>query len=184
MINFLQRSWWALVLRGLLAILFGVMAISWPSITLEILILFFGAYSLVDGFFSSAGALAHRKHDKTWWLFFLSGLAGIVIGALVFLLPGLTALVLVYLIAARALLVGILEITAAIYLRREVNNEWFMILNGLISILFAVVLFLMPGAGALALVLMIGIVAIIIGILLLTLGFRLRSWNKKAQPTA
>lgn len=80
MVNLLQRAWWALALRGLLAIGFGVLVIFWPGITLEVLILSFGAYSLVDAFFSSAGALAHRKEDKSWWLLFPSGLAGIVIG--------------------------------------------------------------------------------------------------------
>jgi uncharacterized membrane protein HdeD (DUF308 family) len=177
MINFLQQSWWALALRGLLAILFGVLAILWPGITLEVLIVFFGAYSLVDGFFSAAGALAHRKHDKTWWLFFLSGLAGIIVGILTFILPGLTAFVLVILIAARALIVGLFEITAAIALRKTIRNEWLLILNAMLSILFAVVLFLMPGAGALALVWMIGITAIFIGVLLIAIAFRVRRWQ-------
>lgn len=180
MINFLQRSWWALALRGLFAILFGVLAIIWPGITLEVLILFFGAYSLIDGFFSAAGALAHRKHDKTWWLFFLSGLAGIIVGILTFFLPGLTAFVLVILIAARALVVGIFEIAAAISLRKTISNEWFLILNALLSILFGAVLLLLPGVGALALVWMIGITAIVIGILLLAIAFRVRNWQKSA----
>lgn len=181
MVSYLQRSWWTLALRGLLAILFGMLAIFWPAITLEILILFFGAYSLVDGFASASGALAHRKHDKTWWLFFLSGLVGTVIGILTFLLPGLTAFVLVILIAARALIVGIFEITAAYYLRREIHNEWFLILNGLLSILFAIVLFIFPGVGALALVWMIGIFAVIIGILLVAIAIKLRYWRKSVN---
>ena len=180
MIEFLKFSWWSLILRGLLAILFGVLAIIWPGITLEVLILFFGAYSLVDGFFSAASALANRKHDKTWWLFFFSGLAGIIVGVLTFFLPGITAFVLVILIAARALLVGIFEIIAAIRLRATIKNEWFLILNALLSILFGVVLFLLPGLGALALVWMIGITAVVIGILLLAIGFRVRGWQKPA----
>lgn len=178
MINLLKNSWWSLVLRGLLAVLFGILALVWPGITLGVLILFFGAYSLVDGFFSSVGAFAHRKHDKTWWLFFLSGLAGIVVGVLTFLLPGLTVFVLVILIAARALIVGVFEIAAAIALRKTINNEWFLILNALLSILFAVVLFLVPGLGVLALIWMIGITAIVIGILLLAIGIKVRSWQK------
>ena len=180
MINFLQRSWWALALRGLLAILFGALAIMWPGITLEVLIFFFGAYSVVDGFFSAVSALAHRKHDQQWWLFFLSGLAGIIVGVFTFILPGLTAFVLVILIAARALIVGIFEITAAIFLRKTINNEWLLLLNALLSILFAVVIFIKPGAGALALVWMIGITAIFIGILLLAIPFRVRRWQKLA----
>jgi uncharacterized membrane protein HdeD (DUF308 family) len=175
MVNFLQRAWWALALRGLLAIGFGVLALFWPGITLGVLVLFFGAYSLVDGFFSSAGALAHRKEDKSWWLFLLSGLAGIIVGVLTFFLPGLTAFALVLLIAARALVVGVFEIIAAFNLRREINNEWFLVLNGLLSILFGIVLFAMPGVGALALVTAIGIIAILIGILLVVVAFRVRN---------
>ena len=178
MINLLKNSWWSLVLRGLFAVLFGILALVWPGITLEVLILFFGAYSLVDGFSSSVGAFVHRKHDKTWWLFFLSGLAGIVVGVLTFLLPGLTVFVLVILIAARALVVGVFEIAAAIALRKTIYNEWFLILNALLSILFAVVLFLVPGLGVLALIWMIGITAIVIGILLLAIGIKVRSWQK------
>ena len=180
MINFLQRSWWVLALRGLFAILFGVLAIAWPGITIEILILFFGAYALIDGFFSAAGALAHLKHDKTWWLFFLSGLAGIIVGLLTLIIPGLTAFVFVILIAARALIVGIIEITAAISLRKMIDNEWFLLLNALLSILFAIALFIMPAVGALALVWMIGITVIFIGILLLAIAFRVRRWQKVA----
>jgi uncharacterized membrane protein HdeD (DUF308 family) len=170
----LKLSWWALLLRGISAILFGVLTMLWPSLTLEVLILFFGAYALVDGIFSGAAAIAHRKHDSTWWLFLLAGLAGVVLGVLTFLLPGLTALVLVYLIAARALIVGVIEIVYAIALRREITGEWFYILNGVISILFGIVLFVLPGAGALALVTVIGVFAIVIGVLLLVVAFRLR----------
>lgn len=177
MINFLKHSWWALALRGLLAILFGVLAILWPGITLEVLIVFFGAYSLVDGFFSAASALAHRKHDKTWWLFLLSGLAGVIVGVLTFALPGLTAFVLVLLIAARALIVGLFEITAGVALRKTIRNEWFLILNAILSILFGVFLFLLPGIGALALVWMIGMTAIFIGVLLIAIAFRVRRWQ-------
>ena len=170
----IKLSWWSLLLRGILAILFGVLAIFWPGLTLEVLILFFGAYALVDGVFSGAAAIAHRKHDSTWWLFLLAGLAGAVLGVLTFLLPGLTALVLVYLIASRALIVGLIEIVYAFALRREIRDEWFYILNGVFSILFGIVLFVLPGVGALALVSVIGAFAILIGVLLLLVAFRLR----------
>lgn len=180
MIEYFKYSWWSLVLRGLLAILFGILALIWPGITLEVLILFFGGFALADGFFSAAGALANRKHDKTWWLFFFSGIAGIIVGILTFFLPELTAFVLVILIAARALLVGLFEITAAIRLRKTIKDEWILILDGLLSLLFAVVLFLLPGLGALALVWMIGITAIILGVLLFAIGVRVRGWKKSA----
>jgi uncharacterized membrane protein HdeD (DUF308 family) len=170
----IKFSWWALLLRGISAILFSALAISWPGLTLEVLILFFGAYALVDGLISAAAALTHRKHDSTWWLFLLAGLSGAVLGVLTFMLPGLTTLVLVYLIAARVLIVGVIEIVYAVSLRREITGELFYVLNGLLSILFGVMLFIIPEAGALALVTVIGAFAIVIGVLLLVVAFRLR----------
>jgi uncharacterized membrane protein HdeD (DUF308 family) len=178
MVRILARVWWAIALRGLAAILFGALALVWPTLTLEVLILFFGAYALLDGALSAGSAIANRKHDRTWWWLLLSGLAGVVAGILTFVFPGLTEIVLVYFIAARALIVGIAEIAAAVALRREISNEWFLILNGIFAVLFSLVLFVAPGAGALALVLMIGVYAIIAGVLLLLAAFRLRGWGR------
>jgi uncharacterized membrane protein HdeD (DUF308 family) len=170
----LKLSWWALLIRGVSAIFFGGLAMIWPGLTLDVLILFFGAYALVDGIFTGAAAIAHRKHDSTWWLFLFAGLAGAVLGGLTFLLPGLTALVLVYLIAARALIVGVIEIYYAIALRREISNDWFYAFNGILSILLGIVLFAAPLVGAMALVTVIGIFAIVIGLLLVIVAFRFR----------
>jgi uncharacterized membrane protein HdeD (DUF308 family) len=132
----------------------------------------------LDGAFSAVSAIANRKHDPTWWWFLIAGLAGVVVGILTFVYPSLTAIILVYFIAARALIVGIVEVVAAIALRREISDEWFLILQGIISVLFGVVLFILPGAGALALVLVIGIYAVVVGVLLLLVAFRLRSWDR------
>jgi len=178
MVKLLARAWWAMALRGLAAILFGILTLIWPGITLEVLILFFGAYALLDGVLSAVSATINRKHDRTWWWFLLSGLAGVVFGVLTFVFPGLTAIILVYFIAARALVVGVVEIAAAVALRREVSNEWLLILKGIFALLFGLILLIAPGAGALAMVLMIGIYAIIAGVLLLLVAFRLRSWGK------
>ncbi len=178
MVKLLARAWWAMALRGLAAILFGILTLIWPGITLEVLILFFGAYALLDGVLSAVSATINRKHDRTWWWFLLSGLAGVVFGVLTFVFPGLTAIILVYFIAARALVVGVVEIAAAVVLRREVSNEWLLILKGIFALLFGLILLIAPGAGALAMVLMIGIYAIIAGVLLLLVAFRLRSWGK------
>jgi len=180
MVTLLARSWWAIALRGLAAILFGILTLIWPGLTLEVLILFFGAFALLDGAFSAVSAIANRKHDRTWWWFLIAGLAGVVVGVLTFVYPGLTAIILVYFIAARALIVGVVEVVAAIALRREISDEWFLIVQGIISALFGVVLFIVPGAGALGLVLVIGIYAVVVGVLLLLVAFRLRSWNKAA----
>jgi uncharacterized membrane protein HdeD (DUF308 family) len=180
MVRLLARAWWAMALRGLAAILFGVLTFLWPGITLEVLILFFGVYALVDGFLSGVSAIINRQHDRTWWWFLLSGIAGVIVGILTFVLPALTAIILVYFIAAQALIVGVVELAAAVALRREVSNEWLLILRGIFAILFGLVLAIAPGAGALAMVLMIGVYAIIAGALLLLVAFRLRSWNKSA----
>jgi len=180
MVRLLARSWWAIALRGLVAILFGILALIWPGLTLDVLILFFGAFALLDGAFSAVSAIVNRKHDRTLWWFLIAGLAGVVVGILTFVYPGLTAIILVYFIAARALIVGVVEVVAAIALRREISDEWFLIVQGIISVLFGVVLFILPGAGALALVLVIGIYAVVVGVLLLLVAFRLRSWDKAA----
>jgi uncharacterized membrane protein HdeD (DUF308 family) len=178
MVRLLAHAWWALAVRGLAAILFGILTLIWPGITLEVLILFFGVYALLDGVLSAVSAFVNRKHDRTWWWLLLSGLAGVVVGVLTFVFPGLTAIMLVYLIAARALIVGVIELAAAVALRREVSNEWLLVLRGIFAILFGLVLAIAPGAGALAMVLMIGVYAIIAGILLLLVAFRLRSWGR------
>jgi uncharacterized membrane protein HdeD (DUF308 family) len=180
MVRLLARSWWAIALRGLAAILFGILTLMRPDLTLEVLILFFGAYALLDGAFSAISAIVNRKHDRTWWWFLIAGLAGVVVGVLTFVYPGLTAIILVYFIAARALIVGVFEVVAAIALRREISDEWFLIVKGIISVLFGVILFIVPGAGALGLVLVIGIYAVVVGVLLLLVALRLQSWNKAA----
>lgn len=177
-----QRTWWSLAGRGVLAILFGLLALLWTGVTLEVLVLLFGAYALLDGVSTGAGALANRHVDRYWWLFLLAGLVGVLVGVLTFLLPGVTAIVLVYLIAARFLIVGGLEIAAAIALRREVSGEWFMALNGILAVALAVLLFVAPGDGALALVRVIGVFALLIGLLLLILGFTVRRWAHSLLP--
>jgi uncharacterized membrane protein HdeD (DUF308 family) len=181
MASLLKNTWWMLLLRGALAILFGLMALVWTGVTLEALILLFGAYALIDGISTGATAVSNRHIDKLWWLFLLAGVVGALVGVLTFVLPTVTAVVLVYLIAARFLVVGGLEIAAAIALRREISGEWFLILNGILAVLLAIVLFMAPGAGALALVQLIGVFALLIGILLLVLAFTARRWAHNLQ---
>lgn len=161
-------------MRGVVAILFGILTLVLPALTLEFMILLFGTYALLDGASNGVSAIINRKHDRTWWWFLLAGLAGVVVGILAFAFPGLTAIVLVYFIAARALTIGIVEIAAGIALRKEVSTEWFLVLKGVLSVLFSLVLFVAPGAGALGMVLVIGVYAIVAGVLLLLVAFRLR----------
>jgi uncharacterized membrane protein HdeD (DUF308 family) len=181
--NNLTQNWWMVVLRGLLAILFGLGAFLWPGVTWLTLVLLFGVYAVIDGVIAVATGLRHTKDSSRWWIFLLEGLVSIGAGVIAFLRPGLTAYVLLLLIAAWAIVTGVLEIVAAIRLRREITNEWLLAFGGLLSIVLGVVLFLQPVAGGLALIWMIGTYAILFGIVLITLGFRLKTLQAPAKTT-
>ena len=173
MVHALAKNWWLLLLRGIAAIIFGVLAFAWPGITLLTLILFYGAFALVDGVLAVIAAITGGAPAPRWWLAVI-GLLGISAGLLTFLMPGLTALVLLFFIAGWAIATGVFQIIGAIQLRKEIDNEWFLILGGVISVLFGIGVMLAPGAGALALVWVIGTYAVIIGGLLVALAFRLK----------
>jgi uncharacterized membrane protein HdeD (DUF308 family) len=178
MITAVAQNWWLLALRGVLAILFGIIAFVWPGITLLVLVLLFGAYALLDGVFSIVAAFSDRASKQRWWVLLLEGLLGIAAGIIAFLWPGMTAFALVYLIAAWAIITGVLEIAAAIRLRQEIEGEWLLALGGVASIIFGVLMVIWPGTGALALVWLIGAYAIVFGVLMIALAFRLRSWGR------
>lgn len=179
MLSSLAKNWWVLVIRGAAAIVFGLLAIFWPAITLEILVLFFGAFVLVDGVFTLVSAF--RGGQGLQWLTIIEGLAGIAFGILTFLWPGTTAIVLLWFIAAWAIITGVLEVLAAIRLRRELEGEFWLGLAGVLSVIFGVIAFVFPGASALAIVVLIGIYAILFGVTLLVLAFRLRGHAGRAQ---
>jgi uncharacterized membrane protein HdeD (DUF308 family) len=183
----LARNWWALVLRGLAAILFGILAFAWPGITLFVLVLFFGAYMLVDGIFAIVAAVRAAGEEDRWWLLLIQGTLGVLAGLVAIFWPGLTALALLYFIAAWAIVTGIMEIVAAIRLRREIEGEWALALSGALSVLFGVLLVVLPApAGLLSLVWLIGAYAVATGVLLLILAFRVRSEASKeatARPS-
>jgi uncharacterized membrane protein HdeD (DUF308 family) len=175
----LVRSWWTLALRGLLAIIFGVLALVWPGITLLALMVFFGAFVLVDGLLAVVAGFAERKTNGRWWVLVLAGILGIAIGLVTFVWPSITALALLFLIAAWAIVTGILQVVLAVMLRKEVKNEWLLILEGVLSVIFGVLVAALPVAGALAILWLIAIWAIIIGLLSVVLAFRLRSLGKR-----
>ncbi len=181
--NNLTQNWWMVVLRGVLAILFGLGAFVWPGMTWLTLVLLFGIYAVIDGVIAVVTGLRHTKDSSRWWVFLLEGLVSIGAGVIAFLRPDLTAYILLLLIAAWAIITGVLEIAAAIRLRREITNEWLLAFGGLLSIALGIVLFLQPVAGGLALIWMIGIYAIIFGIVLITLGFRLKSLQVPVKTT-
>jgi len=175
MIEALKRNWWVLVIRGICGIVFGVVAFVYPGLALATLVILFGAWVLIDGVFRIVGATAGRASDPDWGFHLIIGLLGVVVGFLTFRAPGITALILVIYIGAWALMIGAVEIALAIKLRRELKGEWFLVLMGLASIIFAVLLLWNPGPGALALLWLIASYAIVLGVLAIFFGFRLRS---------
>ena len=175
MLHLLARHWWALALRGVFAVLFGLLTFLIPGITLLTLVLLFGAYAILDGIFDIVSAVrAPGRH----WPLVLEGVVGIIIGILTFLWPGITTMVLLYLIAFWAIFTGVLEIVAGIRLREVIANERLLILMGVLSVLFGFLILIFPGAGALAIVIWIGAYALLFGIMLIALAFLLRRFRQ------
>ncbi len=173
-VSTLAARWWALVVRGAAAILFGILAIVTPKISLLALVVLFGAYAIADGVFNFVLAARRARVGYSWgWLLF-EALISVVAGALAFIMPGLTALVLLVLIAVWALLTGVAEVGTAIRLRRQIESEWLLATSGILSIALGCLLLLNPGAGALTFVWLIGAYALGFGALLVALGLRLR----------
>ncbi len=175
MIEALKRHWWVPVIRGIAAIVFGIIAFVYPGITVATLVLFFGAWVLIDGIFRVVGAIGHRASDPDWGWHIVIGIVGIIVGLLTFHAPQITALALIIYIAAWALMIGATEIAFAIKLRREIKGEWFLILMGLASIAFAILLLWNPIAGAAAVIWLIAWYAVVLGILAIFFGFRLKA---------
>ena len=174
MLSAISRTWWLVALRGALTIVFGAAAFVWPGLTFDVLVLLFGAYAFVDGVIVlSFGLMAAGEHGR-WWPLVVGGIVGLAIGVLTFVQPAATALALVYVIGAWAIVTGVLEIIGAIRLRKAITNEWLMGFSGAISIVFGAVVLAQPGTGALALVFLFGYYAILAGVSQIGLGFRLR----------
>jgi uncharacterized membrane protein HdeD (DUF308 family) len=170
--------WWVLALRGIAGILLGIAAFAWPGITLLVLVILFGAYALVDGVFALiAGAMSRS------WVLLAEGVLGVVAGVVALVWPGITAVALLFVVAAWALLTGAAELYGAIRLRRVIKNEWLLIVAGVASILFAILLVINPAAGLLTLVWLTGAYALVFGVIMLGLAFRLRS-GRGAGSTA
>jgi uncharacterized membrane protein HdeD (DUF308 family) len=176
-VNALAKNWWVLLIRGLLAVMFGILAFVLPGLTLLMLVLLYGIYALADGL----TAVWVGGRSRAWW-FLLVGVLGIIVGILTFIYPGITTVALLYLIAAWAVVRGIFEIIAAIQLRKEISNEWMLILGGILSILFGVVLIVNPTAGALAMIWVIGAYALVFGLIMIVLAFRLRGLPERLGP--
>jgi uncharacterized membrane protein HdeD (DUF308 family) len=173
MLDFLSKNWWVLVLRGVCAVLFGVATFIWPGISIAVLVLMWGAYAFADGILSIIGSFKGGQAGFPWWLL-LTGIVGVLAGVFTFVNPAMTGLALLLLIAAFAIVRGIMEIAAAIRLRHEIEHEWLLAIAGIMSVVFGVFVAIFPGAGALAIVLWIGVIAVAIGVLEITVGLRLK----------
>jgi uncharacterized membrane protein HdeD (DUF308 family) len=171
----LSRAWWMLLLRGLVAIAFGALAWLQPGISLATLVLLFGAYTMADGILGIWTALTGRKEHEHWWVLLLGGLLGTGVGILTLLAPGVTALALLFYIAVWAVATGVLQIVAAIRLRKEIEGEWLLVIGGLATVVFGVFLMANPGVGAVSLIWLIATYAIASGILLVLLAFKVRT---------
>ncbi len=175
----LHRGWWLLLLRGIAAIAFGVLTWLWPGISVAALVLLFGAYAFADGVLSSWAALAGRADHQYWWLLLLRGLLGIAVGIMAFVEPGVVVLAVLIYMAIWAIATGLIEITTAVRLRREIEGEWLLIFSGLVSVLFGVVLLAQPGASALALLWLIATFAVVFGVVLVILAFKARGFVRR-----
>ena len=173
------RSWWMLGIRGVFAVLFGLTALFMPLLALFAVVIFLGAYFLIDGVMAVVAAVQGRKNFRLWWLLLLEGLAGIAIGLMTFFWPGRTALVLLYFVASWAIITGIFEIATAFSGWLRVSHEWTIALAGVVSIILGIFLFARPVLGLLALVWSVGIYAIVFGVLLIVRAFQSRS---SAEP--
>jgi uncharacterized membrane protein HdeD (DUF308 family) len=176
-VDALASRWGILVARGAAAILFGIVALVWPHISLFALILLWAAYALADGLLDLTLAIRAGRAGKRWGSLLFEGLVGIFAAVMAFVWPHITAVVLLAIIAGWAIVTGVAEVVAAIELRRLIRHEWLMAFAGILSIAFGVFMLLFPGAGALAVITIIAAYAILFGVLMIGLGLRLRSWG-------
>jgi uncharacterized membrane protein HdeD (DUF308 family) len=183
LVHVLARNWWAVLIRGIIAVIFGILAYLWPGATWVAIAILFGAYALVDGIFAIVATVRAAETQQRWWPLMIEGIVGTVIAAITFYDVRITIFALYFTIAAWAFLTGIFEIVAAIELRKHIANEFWLILGGIASIAFAVLMIWFPLAGFFAVTWLIAAYAIVFGIMLIALAFRLRS-HLPAAPTA
>ena len=172
--SLIARFWWTIVLRGVLALAFGVVAFLWPGVTLATLIVLFGGYAVADGLVSVILGIKDYGNHERWWATLIGGFVSMTAGIITLMMPGQTAIALLILIAIWAMLHGVLDVIAAIRLRHVIEGEWRLALAGVLSIGFGLLLIAFPGTGALAAVWWVGTYAILMGAMLVMLGLRAR----------
>lgn len=177
----MAQHWWLMLLRGIAAVIFGLLAFFMPGITALTLVFIWGAYTFADGIFSLGAGIMGAGGATTgqrWWLA-LTGVLGIVAGLIAFFAPALTGGILLIFIAIWAIAIGVMSIVGALQLRKEIEGEWLLVLSGIVAIIFGVLMFTRPAAGALAVIWMIATFAIIFGIDLIMLSFKLKSYKDR-----
>ena len=181
----LSRYWWMILLRGVLAILFGISAFAWPALTLVTLTMLFAAYAFVDGIFEVLHAIGHRQEIENWGLLLLEGALGIAFGVFAFLAPELTtavgAVIVAFYIAAWAIVTGAMRIAMAVRLRKEIEGEWLLGLSGAVSICLGLFIMVRPAVGALGLLYFVAAWAILLGVLLVAFAFKARQFANRAR---
>lgn len=192
----LHANWWVLLLRGFAAVVFGLLTFLMPGLTLLVLVSLFGGYCIVNGVLTLVAAFRGGRGQPRWWALAVEGIAGLIAGIITLMWPGVTSLALLYVVAAWAIITGALQIGTGIRLRKQISNEWVLIVGGLLSIGFGILLMLVPVAGAVVVAWWVGSYAFAFGILLSVLAFRLRhqatsagsssmrAMNSQASPTA
>ncbi len=178
MAAFMTNNWWSLLLRGLAAVAFGILVIVFPGLAISTFVILFAAYALVDGVFTILAAVRNRQQSR-WWVYLLEGIVSVIAGILALAYPGITALVMLYLIAFWAVMTGVLEVWAAIQLRKEIEGEFWLGLSGVLSILFGALLILFPGTGILTVLWLVAGYAIVFGAIMVILAFRLRGMQNQ-----
>ncbi|GAB2934423.1 HdeD family acid-resistance protein [Nonomuraea fastidiosa] len=175
----IARSWWLILVRGLAAVVFGILALAWPGLTLLVLVIFFGAYALVGGISELFAGFRHGAQSRAWLI--ISGILSILAGIIALVWPGITSLALLLIIGVWAIVSGISEIVAGIHLRKQIDNEWLLIIGGALSVIFGVLLLARPGPGLLSLAWLIGAFAILYGIAMIALSFRVKNFTSGAR---
>jgi uncharacterized membrane protein HdeD (DUF308 family) len=180
--DLLSRNWWAVVLRGFLALGFGFLALARPGLTLAFLLILFGVYALDDGIFALISAVRAGERNERWGMIAAEGVLGILVGIFTFLAPAATAVGLFIVIAVWAIATGALELVAAMRLRRQVQGEWLLVLAGFLRIAFGVLLVARPSAGLNAMLWVMAFYALFYGLVLIGLGFKLKRFQGVFPP--
>ena len=175
----IARSWWLILVRGLAAVVFGILALAWPGLTLLVLVVFFGAYALVSGVSELFAGFRHGAQSRAWLI--ISGILSILAGVIALAWPGITSLALLFVIGVWAIVSGVSEIVAGIHLRKQIDNEWLLIVGGALSVIFGVLLLAQPGPGLLSLAWLIGVFAVLYGISMIALAFRVKNFTSGAR---